>query len=89
VRIGNTVGAAITNRRVLEPVEARIAITAGVLLFAVAGLVIALPRGFAYGVAAIAVWFAIALLARGAALLRIRRRAGDGSGSSSSRRSDM
>jgi cardiolipin synthase len=90
VRIGNTVGAAITNRRVLEPVEARIALAAGGLLLGVAALVIAQPRGFAYTVAAIAVWLAIALLARGAALLRIRHRTKDReSGSSSTRRSDM
>jgi cardiolipin synthase len=89
VRIGNTVGAAITNRRVLEPVEARIALTAGALLLGIAALVIEWPRQFAYGVAAIAVWLALALLARGVALLRARRRAENDSGSSSARRSDM
>jgi cardiolipin synthase len=90
VRIGNTVGAAITNRRVLEPVEARIALVGGVLLLGIAALVIALPRAFAYAAAAIAIWLAIALLARGAALVRIRHREkGEAPGSSSARRSDM
>ena len=73
VRIGNTVTAAITNRRVLEPVEAHIAMIAGLLLFGVAVLILVFPRGFAYPVAVIAVWFAAALLYRGAALKKRRR----------------
>ncbi len=90
VRIGNTVGAALTNRRVLEPVESRIALTAGALLLGIAALVIALPRAFAYVVAAIAVWLSIALLARGVALLRSRHREeGERSVSSSASGDDM
>lgn len=73
VRIGNTVTAAITNRRVLEPVEAHIAMIAGLLLFGVAVLILVFPRGFAYPVAVIAVWFAAALLFRGVALKKRRR----------------
>jgi cardiolipin synthase A/B len=65
VRIGNAVTAAITNRRVLEPVEAHIAIIAGGLLLTLAVLAIVFPRGFAYPVAAILAWLAIALLYRG------------------------
>ncbi|HEX5474498.1 MAG TPA: phospholipase D-like domain-containing protein [Vicinamibacterales bacterium] len=74
VRIGNTVGAAVTNRRVLEPVEANIALVAGAALLALAALAIVFPRIFAYLLAAIATWFATALLTRGAALRRERRR---------------
>jgi len=71
-RIGNTVGAAITNRRILEPVEAHIASIAGGLLLALAGLAIVFPRGFAYPIAALLAWIAAALLYRGLALRRER-----------------
>jgi cardiolipin synthase A/B len=74
VRIGNTVTAAITNRRVLEPVEAHIALIAGLLLLGLAGLVFTFPRGFAYPVAVIALWLAAALLFRGAELKQSRRK---------------
>jgi cardiolipin synthase len=74
VRIGNTVTAAITNRRILEPVEAHIALIAGLLLLGLAALVVTFPRGFAYPVAVIALWFAAALLVRAAALKQSRTR---------------
>src|SRR5207245_10657453 len=38
IRIGNTVGAAVSNRRLLEPVEARIMIAVGLLLLGLAAL---------------------------------------------------
>jgi cardiolipin synthase len=72
VRIGNAVTAAITNRRVLEPIEAHIAMIAGGLLLALATLAIVFPRGFSYPVAAIVAWLAIALLYRGFRLHRQR-----------------
>ena len=65
VRIGNTVTAAITNRRVLEPVEAHIALIAGAALLLLAALAVFFPRGFSYPLAAIVVWLALALLYRG------------------------
>lgn len=71
-RIGNTVTAAITSRRVLEPVEAHIALIAGVLLMAVGLLAVVFPRVFAYPLGAIAAWLALALLYRG---LKLRARA--------------
>lgn len=74
VRIGNTVTAAITNRRVLEPIEAHIATIAGILLLGLAGLVFTFPRGFSYPVAVMAAWFAVALLFRGVALKKSGRR---------------
>ena len=70
LRIGNTVAAAMTNRRVLGPVEAHIALIAGAVLFAVAALAVTFPRGFAYPVAAIITWLAAALMYRGAVLHR-------------------
>jgi cardiolipin synthase len=65
VRISNTVGAAISDRRVLEPVEARILIIASLGLLTLGALVMFLPRLFAYAVAALSVWLAVALLYRG------------------------
>jgi cardiolipin synthase len=65
VRISNTVGAAISDRRVLEPVEARILIMASLALLTLGGLVMFLPRLFAYAVAAVSVWLAVALFCRG------------------------
>jgi cardiolipin synthase len=70
VRIGNTVAAALTNRRVLEPVEAHIALIAGSALLACALLAIKFPRGFSYPIAAILGWAAAALIYRGIALHR-------------------
>jgi cardiolipin synthase len=72
VRIGNTVAAALTNRRVLEPVEAHIALIAGSALLACAVLAIKFPRGFSYPIAAILGWAAAALIYRGIVLHRRR-----------------
>jgi cardiolipin synthase len=70
-RIGNTVSAAISNRRALEPVEARIAFLsgAGLLLFALLALIF--PRGLAYPLAVLAALAGLALLRRGASLRRL------------------
>jgi cardiolipin synthase len=73
MRIGNTVSAAITNRRVLEPIEANIAAIAGLCLAAVAALAFKYPRALAYPIAVFAAWFAAALLYRGLMLYRARR----------------
>jgi len=73
VRIGNTVTAAISNRRVLEPVEAHIALIAGAVVAALAFVAYFYPRVFAYPVAVIAAWIAAALLYRGVELRRGRR----------------
>jgi cardiolipin synthase len=64
LRISNTVGAAVTNRRVLEPVEARMMLTVGILLLAFGILLVAYPRVLAYPLAAVIVWFALSLLYR-------------------------
>ena len=72
VRVGNTVAAAITNTRVLEPVEAHIAIIAGLLLAGLAVLAYVFPRGIAYPLAVLGAWLAVALLYRGLALSRRR-----------------
>jgi cardiolipin synthase len=64
VRIGNAIGAAFTNRRVLEPVEARIMVTAGALLSALAILFAVYPRVLMYPVVVLLAWFAVTLLYR-------------------------
>jgi cardiolipin synthase A/B len=72
LRIGSTVTAAMSNRRVLEPIEAHIALATGAALAALAALAVTFPRGFVYPFAAIASWLAVALLYRGIALRRRR-----------------
>jgi len=74
MRIGSTVSAAVSNRRVLEPIEAHIALIAGAALAALAFLAFTYPRGIAFPLATIAVWIAAALLFRGLSLLRARTR---------------
>ena len=74
LRIGSTVSAAVSNRRVLEPIEAHIALFAGAALAALAFLAFTYPRGIAFPLGAIAVWMAAALLFRGLSLLRARTR---------------
>jgi cardiolipin synthase A/B len=50
ISINNAVGAAFTNRRVLEPVEARLMMSVGALLLALAALFAKYPRAFVAGV---------------------------------------
>jgi len=64
IRIGNAVGAAFTNRRVLEPVEARIMLSAGLLLLALAVLMWFFPRALTYPMIAVLLWISLALLYR-------------------------
>jgi cardiolipin synthase len=64
IRIGNAVGAAITNRRVLAPAEARTIVGASTLLFILAAVIVLWPRIITVPLAVISVWMAIALLAR-------------------------
>jgi cardiolipin synthase len=72
LRLGNAVGAAFTSRRVLEPVEARLTVTAGAVLLALGALFAAFPRVLAYPLAAILSWISIALLYRGYTLYKHR-----------------
>jgi cardiolipin synthase A/B len=74
VRVGNTVAAAVTNTRVLEPVEGNIALIAGGILAATAVLAFKYPRGVAYPIAVFTAWFAVAILYRGIGLYLNRRR---------------
>jgi uncharacterized membrane protein len=73
--VSHTVGAAISDHRELEAVEARIMLVVGLVLLGVGVLVALVPRLLAYPVAAVVLWVGGALLYRGYRLLR-RSRAG-------------
>jgi cardiolipin synthase len=62
IRIGNAVGAAFTNRRVLEPVEARLMLLTGLLLLGAAVLIWFFPRSLTYPLAVLLSWIAIVLI---------------------------
>jgi cardiolipin synthase len=88
MRIGSAVSAAVTNRRVLDPIEGTIALSGGAALALVAVLAALFPRALAYPLAALAAWLAATLFSRGFALLRERnrqRRKGQAAGSASDR----
>ena len=70
IRIGNAIGAAFTDRRVMEPVEAHILITGGLVLAALATLFAFFPRLLAYPLAVVFMWISLALLYRGYKLHR-------------------
>jgi len=73
IRIGNTVGAAIANRRVLGPAEARIMGMAGIILLLFSVLVLLWPRWVMTPFAILAAWSAAALFTRVYKLRRKRR----------------
>ncbi|HEY6940984.1 phospholipase D-like domain-containing protein [Dokdonella sp.] len=64
LRIANSIGAAITNRRVLGPAECTPLLVAGIALIAAAALALLWPRIVAWPLAALAVWIGVALVAR-------------------------
>ena len=74
IRVGNAIGAAFTNRRVLGPIEARMASVAGLALCALSILFVAFPGALAYPLAALGAWAGLALLYRGYRLRRGRKR---------------
>ena len=62
IRIGNTVSAAVTDRRVLAAADARTVAAAGAILVVVAAIGVWWPRIFAAPLALLCVWFGGALL---------------------------
>ncbi|MBP1714816.1 MAG: cardiolipin synthetase [Deltaproteobacteria bacterium] len=64
IRIGNTLGAAITNHRVLGPAEARITGIGGFLLLLLALIGVFLPRGLSIPLAVVCGWLAVSFLIR-------------------------
>ncbi|HWR53131.1 MAG TPA: phospholipase D-like domain-containing protein [Bryobacteraceae bacterium] len=70
VRIGNVIGAAFTNRRVLGQVESRLATIAGLVLCALAVLFFFFPPALVYPAVLICAWGGLALVYKG---YRLRR----------------
>jgi len=64
VRLGNAVGAAFTNRRVLEAVEARLLLAVALAVLALAILLAVFLRLISYPLAALFGWISAALLYR-------------------------
>jgi cardiolipin synthase len=73
LRLGNTVGAAIINRRVLGPAEAGLMAAVALVFLAVAAVGVLWPLALAAPLALLAAWIALSLLVRAWEL----RRAGD------------
>ena len=73
IRLGHTVGAALTGRRPLGPAEARVTAIAGVVLALGAVVSVTWPRLLAVPVAVVAWWFGVGLLARAVRLARTAR----------------
>lgn len=72
LRIGNAVGAAFTGRRILEPVEARLMLIAGVLLVFLAILFGIFPKVLVYPLVTLLAWSGLALIYRGYKLYRMK-----------------
>lgn len=74
IRLSHTVGAAITNHRVLGPSEARIMASAGLLLLGLAVVGVLWPRSISIPIAVFGVWVATSLLIRAYRLHREGKR---------------
>jgi cardiolipin synthase len=72
VRIGRAIGAAVTNGRVLEPIESHLALGAGIALCVAAAVFVFFPKMIAYPVVVLSVWGGLALLYKGFRLRRAR-----------------
>ncbi len=76
LRIGRTVGAALTEQRVLATTEARTVAIVGAILFAIAVAAALWPLIIALPIAVILLWMSIALLIRAYSLRKARRQRG-------------
>ncbi len=70
IRIGSAVGAAFTDRRVLQPVEARVILLTGLLLLGIAALLYLFPKVVSYFLTAVFGWIGITLIYRAWKLYR-------------------
>ena len=77
IRISNTVGAAITNRRVLDQAEARIMVISGILLMALVGVFILQPKLITIPMAMLSGWLAISFFIRAYKLHMKRKKEDD------------
>jgi cardiolipin synthase A/B len=73
ISVGNTIGAAITNRRVLGPAEAKITVLAGLVLLVLAAVAALWPPVLVVPLTLFAIWMAIALLIKAYRLHRAAR----------------
>ena len=73
IRIGNAMGAAFTNRRILQPLEARLLLVSGLLLLGAAVLLFFFPKVAGYPLMAVFTWIGIVLIYRAASLYRSRK----------------
>ncbi|MCY0986521.1 phospholipase D-like domain-containing protein [Nannocystis sp. ILAH1] len=73
LRLANTVGAAITNRRVLGSSEAGILLGGALVLLATAGVALYWPRALAWPLAALALWSAFGVIVRYIGVVRRAR----------------
>jgi cardiolipin synthase len=64
IGVGSAVGAAITNRRVLGPAEARVMFTAAALLFVLSAVAVNWPKSVALPLAFVGTWVSLALFMR-------------------------
>jgi len=85
VRIANVVAAAFTNRRVLEPVEARITVMSGAALLTLAIFFTFFPRLLVYPLVLLLAWIAGTLLYRGYKLHRSKAQQKSGASASSTK----
>jgi cardiolipin synthase A/B len=74
IRVSHAIGAAFTNRRVLDPVEARLTATGGLLLCGLAILFALFPSALVYPAVTLMTWGGLALLYRGYGLWREQRK---------------
>jgi cardiolipin synthase len=74
MRMGSVVGAAIGNRRTLEPAEAKLMFGAGVFLLILAVTAVCWPQWLAIPFAVVSTWLAITLLLRALKILLEHRR---------------
>jgi cardiolipin synthase len=74
ISVGSTIGAAITNRRLLGPAESRVLAASGAILIAVAATILWWPKVAAVPMAAAAIWIALSLILKSWKLYRAGRR---------------
>jgi len=70
MRLGHSVGAAITRQRELGPAESVIMLWGAAMLLGVAGIAVVWPKVIAYPIAGLAIWVTASLLVRAVELRR-------------------
>ncbi len=73
LRLANTVGAAVADRRVLASAEGGVLLGGALVLSVVAGIALYWPRALAWPIAVFALWLALSLIARAATAARKNR----------------